>query len=110
MTKSNSSLPFAACKRYYFGDFERNINTENGAVTDIDFIFADGGVSYSTVRIGREKTIGVPIILMKSTSSGHGYRRMVQMLPVHIHSLPMPGSEWGMKNSFKRIVYMDSRR
>ena len=49
MTKSNSSLPFAASKRYYFGDFERNINTENSAVTDIDYIFADGGVSYSTV-------------------------------------------------------------
>ena len=42
LTVSSSTLPFAACKRYYFDDFERNINTVNGAVSDLDYIFADG--------------------------------------------------------------------
>ena len=42
LTVSSSTLPFAAGKRYYFDDFERNINTGNGAVSDLDYIFADG--------------------------------------------------------------------
>ena len=42
LTVSSSTLPFAAGKRYYFDDFERNINTGNGSVSDLDYIFADG--------------------------------------------------------------------
>lgn len=42
LTTSSPALPFAAGKRYYFDDFERNINTANGAITDLDYIFADG--------------------------------------------------------------------
>ena len=39
---SSSTLPFSAGKRYYFDDFERNINTKDGSVSDLDYIFADG--------------------------------------------------------------------
>ncbi len=67
----------ASYKRYYFGDFVRNINKGNGAVTDLDVIFADGRVSCSLVLIGRMKIIGIPVILMKSTNFGYGYRKMV---------------------------------
>ena len=38
---SSSTLPFSAGKRYYFDDFERNINTKDGSVSDLDYIFAD---------------------------------------------------------------------
>lgn len=56
MTKSNSSLPFAAGKRYYFGDFERNINTENNVVTDLDYIFANGRLVALIKTVGSTKT------------------------------------------------------
>ena len=56
LTKSNSTLPFAAGKRYYFGDFERNINTENNVVTDIDYIFADGRLVALVKTTGGTKT------------------------------------------------------
>lgn len=42
LTVSSSTLPFSAGKRYYFDDFERNINTKDGSVSDLDYIFADG--------------------------------------------------------------------
>ena len=56
LTVSSSTLPFAACKRYYFDDFERNINTVNGAVSDLDYIFADGRLVALVRTSGGSKT------------------------------------------------------
>lgn len=56
LTVSSSTLPFAAGKRYYFDDFERNINTGNGAVTDLDYIFADGRLVALVRTSGGSKT------------------------------------------------------
>ena len=56
LTVSSSTLPFAAGRRYYFDDFERNINTGNGAVTDLDYIFADGRLVALVRTVGGKKT------------------------------------------------------
>ena len=56
LTVSSSTLPFAACKRYYFDDFERNINTGNGVVSDLDYIFADGRLVALVRTSGGSKT------------------------------------------------------
>ena len=56
LTASSSALPFAASKRYYFDDFERNINTANGAVSDLDYIFADGRLVALVRTTGGSKT------------------------------------------------------
>ena len=56
LTVSSSTLPFAAGKRYYFDDFERNINTGNGAVSDLDYIFADGRLVALVRTSGGSKT------------------------------------------------------
>ena len=56
LTVSSSTLPFSAGKRYYFDDFERNINTGNGAVTDLDYIFADGRLVALVRTSGGSKT------------------------------------------------------
>lgn len=56
LTTSSSGLPFAASKRYYFDDFERNINTENGAITDLDYIFANGRLVALVRTTGGSKT------------------------------------------------------
>ena len=53
---SSSTLPFAACKRYYFDGFERNINTGNGVVSDLDYIFADGRLVALVRTSGGSKT------------------------------------------------------
>lgn len=57
LTVSSSTLPFAAGRRYYFDDFERNINTGNGAVTDLDYIFADGRFGCSGSYSGRQEDL-----------------------------------------------------
>ena len=56
LTVSSSTVPFAAGKRYYFDDFERNINTGNGAVSDLDYIFADGRLVALVRTSGGSKT------------------------------------------------------
>ena len=56
LTVSSSTLPFAAGKRCYFDDFERNINTGNGAVSDLDYIFADGRLVALVRTSGGSKT------------------------------------------------------
>ena len=56
LTVSSSTLPFAAGRRYYFDDFERNINTGNDAVTDLDYIFADGRLVALVRTVGGKKT------------------------------------------------------
>ena len=56
LTVSSSTLPFAAGKRYYFDDFERNINTGNGVVFDLDYIFADGRLVALVRTSGGSKT------------------------------------------------------
>lgn len=39
LTTVNSNPLYAPCKRYYFGDYERIINTNNNLVSNIDYIF-----------------------------------------------------------------------
>ena len=55
LTVSSSAL-LASSKRCYFDDFERNINTGNGAVTDLDYIFADGHLVALVRTSGGSKT------------------------------------------------------
>lgn len=53
---SSSALLFAISKCCYFDDFERNINTGNGAVADLDYIFAYGRLVALVRTSGGSKT------------------------------------------------------